>query len=351
MSKKATGAAKVTDINPNLAPNKQQRKEMRRHLLNERGLLIQPKASRFNNSRPDPVVTAEVCTNKKASRSAVRASKTLIPKQYLSKVSVPYNQLRDITRQRLLPWGGDGWSFCPIGIYQDVRAEYAAKENEIKAAVEDMIDNWDVMLDEIEAMGEAWLGDMFDRADFPSPDEFRRAWQVEIGVQQVQSSDIRVAMDEAAAKDLEDQITKTVVANASNAWTAAATALAEGVQHAAKILGDQAIEADPDNGVKGKRRAAVHETLLDNLQVQVDTALAMAETIDDPDLKKLATAVQRDLLQIPADTIRRNPAVRDKVAKKADALASKAQTEQVANEQRAEDWVDEMSDFTGFMSD
>lgn len=334
-----------TDDSNVLSLNKTQREELRTHRLSERGLLLRVSAPRFNNSRPDMEATDEVCASKKASKRSVGVRKTLLPKIYLQKATVPYNQLREIVRRRLLPWDGTGWAFCPIGIYDSVMAEITAKANELKNAVAEMGRDWDQMMDEIEHMCQSGehLGDLFDRAEFPTADEFINTWGVEIEKMQVPSTDIRVAMDDASAADLEKQIAKMLAKNASAAWSKAAQDLADAVSHVSEILND--------TGDGKKRKSSVHDTLLENLQVQLDTVLAMADTINDPALRKVAEEVKRDLLAIPADTLRRNPDIRKRVGAKARALVSRTRTEAVANEQKVDDLMDELQDFASFMSD
>jgi len=327
-----------------LGLNADQRETLRTHRLSERGFLIKVTAKRVNNTRPDADATGELCDKQKASKTAVRVSKTLIPKTYLSPVTTIYNQIRDITRHKLLAWDDTGWRLCPIGIYQEVRAELNAKKTELHEAIQLVVDNWDTMMKEIKQMGDSHLGKLFNPDDYPTAKEFQDMWDVEVSVQQIPSTDIRVVMDEASAADLEKQILQMVTANASKAWSQAANQLAQSVSHAAKILNDQGAPAKGET--KAKRRSPVHDTLLSNLKVQVDTVKAMADAMGDTKLKKLALAVERDILQHDAETLRSNPAVRELVGKKATALSSQCNTEVVVNKANVSGMLDEMSDFT-----
>jgi hypothetical protein len=315
------------------ALTKEQRDSIRTHGLPNRGLLLKLTAGRFNNKRMDRGATAELCDEKSASAAAVQVNKVLVSKQHLEPVTKHYNRLRDIIRTYCLPWDGTGWVFVPIGVYEKVRAELSLAEADKDRAVDAVAEQWEQVIEEQRAQ----LGDLFDRNDYPDPDEFRAAWRTNVDVQQVPSTDIRLDMDDDAVRDIANQVHQMVSRNMTGAWSEAVTRLTESLQNVAKILNDQ--------GSDEKRRAPIHDTLLENLRLQCSVVKAMGEAGGDKELLKLATAIEQDLLAFSTEMLRANPALRDRVGQKAAHAAERAGRECLRSSKKVDALMEELKDF------
>jgi hypothetical protein len=316
------------------ALTKAQRESIRTHRLADRGMLLRVVASRFNNKRVDKRATKELCADKSASEKAVQVSKVLVSKEFLSPVTTEYNRIRDVVRKRCLPWDGTGWVFVPIGVYQTVRAELSAAIAAKDTAVEDTAVKWEEVIKEQEPA----LGDLFNADDYPSPDEFRQAWDTNVEVQQIPSTDIRLDMDDDSVRDIANQVHKMVAGNLSGAWTESVNRLAESVKHAAAIL--------HSTGDEDTRAAPVHDTLLENLKIQTDIVRAMGQAAGDKEMVKLADEVAREVLAFTAETLRTNPAVRGQVAKRADKLAQKVEIEKANTSKKVDAMMDDLGAFS-----
>jgi hypothetical protein len=320
--------AKVTPIKddvPHIGLSDEQRKNLRLHKLPQRGLLLTPSVKRFPNSQMDKAITVELCNDQHASANEATVRKKLFSKEQITAVSTPYNQLRDLYRKKLMPWS-TGTYFCPAEMYSEFIAEFTAAGKRLDAAVEKFATELEHIIKD--RKDSDLLGGMFNESDYPDPDTFRQSWQWSIATSQVPSTDVRVKMDEAAARDVERELERAIADNAAKIWRHAATQLAEGVAHVAKILSD--------TGEGKARKSGVFPTLLSNLQCQIDMAKGMAASIGDESLGKLAAQVEKDLMAVDTETIKANPAIKDEVARKARNLISPTRGEVAANEAKAE---------------
>ena len=125
--------------------------------------------------------------------------------------------------------------------------------------------------------------------------------------------------------------------NLAGAWEEAMTRLSDGLSNASTILNDK--------GTDSKRRAPVHDSLLENLRTQAGIVRAMGQTLDKPEMVKLATRVEQELLRFSAATLRANPDVRDRIGKKCAEVSNKAKLEAHTTAKRMDEMMDEMEDF------
>lgn len=309
-----------------------QRESLRQHTLGERGLLVSVKMGRFANAKCDREATTTYAGQQGISDDAVRVNKTLFGKSVITRVSTPYNQAREYARKTLLPWE-DGKGFIAIGMYQEFRATMHSYFDKIDKAVAEVVDEWPDLLREAEQM----LGKLFDPADYPTPEDFRKAWHHELVVEQIPSTDVRVAMNDAARKDLEQQIARHVAENAAKAWGSCAQQLAESLLHVAKILQDE--------GSESKRKAPIHNSLLENMTLQAKVTLTMAEAIGDKELQALAQRVVKATTGLSADVLRANPEFRKRMGKAVAELAEQASVEAAANESKTDSLFEELEGF------
>jgi len=279
----------------------------------------------------DNSLTADIIAQSGCTAGAATGKKELFGKVDISPVTTFYNQSRALTDAMTLPWGA-GWKCIPTGKYQEFIMLQEAKFLELDKAAVEFANNIDVYIENQRAR----LAGLFNPDDYPSAAEFRALWHHSIETQAMPSSDVRIALDDTMVADIHRQTEKALAERFSGAWKEVAQRMAEGVAHVAKIL---------NSSGAGGRKSPVNATLIENLKMQVEVTREMAVAVDDHDLINLANEVERQLLQIPAETLAANPSVKEQIGKAALKLADKAKREVVAVDKRVDDMVAEFGDY------
>jgi hypothetical protein len=220
-----------------------------------------------------------------------------------------------------------------VGKYQEFIAQSEAKHEETMVAARKFAGN---IRAHIEAQ-RGRLGTLFDANDYPTAEEFVGCWHFKIETSTIQSSDVRVKLDQETRDDIARQTDKANAERFSGAWQHVTEKMAQGIAHVAKILNS--------DGAGTGRKSPVNATLIDNLRMQVEVAREMAVAVDDHDLINLTNEVERKLLQIPSETLAANEGAKEQVGKDAKHLATRAAREVQAVDKRVQDMVNEFGDF------
>jgi hypothetical protein len=267
--------------------------------LNDRALLVSLSISQWTARKLDKKATKDVADINRASTSAGRYNKSLLPlNDLLANVHQKTGVIREKFAKNTLPWGIDGTRMLPSANYLQFMQDFRKEKSEWQTLVTTFLDNYEYLV----AEAKRWLGDLYDEKDYPSKDSIMGKFNMDMGIFPVPSNDFRVALssDELTRiqEDLESRMTSIQQEAMNDCWHR----LYKHVEHITEKL------SDPKN--------IFRDSMIDNARETCDllTRLNIAE---DPNLENMRQQVERKLLDFHPDTLRNDLDVRQDTAAEA----------------------------------
>ena len=225
------------------------------------GILIRAKVKVWTATKQDWEISDEVTSNKKAARNAGRYTKQLfadVPelRVLLNDRQTWYNFVQRVT----YPWDGE-WGYLPTARIAQVMGEIEHR----RAKSIELLDNF------INAMpaaisNEAFAqGDMFNRDDYPSPDEVRSKFRIIVQTMNIPEGDYRVTIADDLAEDLKnnyEQQTRDIIKDIHDKQNDQLIKVLQSFSHCCE--NETVME---DGEVKVKRKKMYESTLTDALEL------------------------------------------------------------------------------------
>lgn len=267
--------------------------------LNDRALLVSLSVSQWTARKLDKKATKEVADINRASTSAGRYNKSLLPlNDLLANVHQKTGVIREKFAKNTLPWGVDGTRILPSANYLSFMQDFRKEKSDWQSLVNTFIDNYEDLVDE----AKRWLGDLYDEKDYPTKDSVMSKFNIDMGIFPVPSNDFRVALsnDELTRiqEDLEARMTTVQQEAMSDCWQR----LYKHVQHITEKL------SDPKN--------IFRDSMIENARETCDL-LTRLNVADDPNLEAMRKQVETKLLDFHPDTLRNDLDVRQDTAEEA----------------------------------
>jgi len=250
------------------------------------GILLRAKVKVWTATKQDRDISDEVTSNKKAARNAGRYTKQLFAdvqelRVLLNDRQTWYNFIQRVT----YPWDGE-WGYLPTSRIPQVMAEI----NQRKAKSMELLENF------INAMpaavsNEAFVqGDMFNRDDYPTPDEVRSKFRIIVQTMNIPEGDYRVTIADDLAEDLKRNFeaqTRDIIKDIHDKQNDQLVKVLQSFSHCCDS--ETVME---DGEVKVKRKKMYESTLTDALELC--NTFADFNLADDPRLEE----ARRDLLNV-----------------------------------------------------
>lgn len=267
--------------------------------LNDRALLVSLSISQWTARKLDKKATKEVADNNRASTSAGRYNKSLLPlNDLLAQVHQKTGLIREKFAKNTLPWGIDGTRILPSANYLQFMQDFRKEKSEWQYLVQNFLDNYDYLV----AEAKRWLGDLYDEQDYPSKDRIIDKFNMDMAILPVPSNDFRVELssDELTRiqEELETRMTTVQQEAMSDCWNR----LYKHVEHITEKL------TDP--------KGIFRDSMLDNA-VETCDLLTRLNIADDPNLEAMRKAVESKLLGHHPDTLRNDLDARQDAAEEA----------------------------------
>jgi hypothetical protein len=267
--------------------------------LNDRALLVSLSISQWTARKLDKKATKDVADINRASTSAGRYNKSLLPlNDLLANVHQKTGVIREKFAKNTLPWGVDGTRILPSANYLQFMQDFRKEKAEWQSLVDMFFDNYEYLV----AEAKRWLGDLYDEKDYPSKDSVMTKFNMDMGIYPVPSSDFRVALssDELTRirEDLEARMTTVQQEAMNDCWHR----LYKHVEHITEKL------SDPKN--------IFRDSMIDNARETCDL-LTRLNISDDPNLEAMRKQVETKLLDFHPDTLRNDFDVRQDTAAEA----------------------------------
>ena len=159
----------------------------------------------WNPKRKDKIATLETLIKHSAGRDAGAFIKNLLPDGAIDPVKKAESTLRRIFYNHTLPWQDNGIRILPSAAWIDFSAQERAARAEFDTAVGQFLLDYDAH----RAKAQITLNGLFNAADYPSVEEVRTKFGVNISWMPLpDSGDFRVDMPEEDLKQIREELAK-----------------------------------------------------------------------------------------------------------------------------------------------
>lgn len=267
--------------------------------LNDRALLVSLSISQWTARKLDKKATKDVADINRASTSAGRYNKSLLPlNDLLANVHQKTGLIREKFAKNTLPWGIDGTRILPSANYLTFMQDFRKEKGEWQYLVQNFIDNYDTLVDE----AKRWLGDLYDEKDYPARDKIVEKFNMDMAILPVPTNDFRVELSSDELSRLQEEMEGRMATVQQEAMMDAWGRLYKHVQHIAEKL------ADP--------KGIFRDSMVENAQETCDL-LTRLNIADDPNLEAMRREVEAKLISHHPDSLRNDPDLRQDTAEEA----------------------------------
>ena len=285
-----------------------------RYNLDTCTMLVEFNASVWTARKLDKSTTSEVVANKNAAaKDAARVNKHLLAgRSELDVIQQAVSRARTFVYDNTLPWSDSGLRLLPTINFMKFTEKMNDFEEEIAALVKSFVAIYPTLIT-AQAMA---LGDMFKRDDYPTANEIMTKFSFRVNYMPVPTSgDIRVDIGNEAQRELQKKLDELTNERIEAAMRDVRGRLGEHL----KRMSDR-LTTDYVGGEAKQRR--FHDSLVDGALELCDMTKAL-NVVNDPDLEQARNKLEKILVGVSPEDLRKNEAVRQDTKKEVDAILSK----------------------------
>jgi len=285
-----------------------------RYNLDTCAMLVEFNASVWTARKLDKSTTSEVVANKNAAaKDAARVNKHLLAgRSELDVIQQAVSRARTFVYDNTLPWSDSGLRLLPTINFMKFTQKMNDFEEEIAALVKSFVAIYPTLIT-AQAMA---LGDMFKRDDYPTANEIMTKFSFRVNYMPVPTSgDIRVDIGNEAQRELQKKLDELTSERIEAAMRDVRGRLGEHL----KRMSDR-LTTDYVQGEAKSRR--FHDSLVDGALELCDMTKAL-NVVNDPDLEQARNKLEKILVGVSPEDLRKNEAVRQDTKKEVDAILSK----------------------------
>lgn len=287
---------------------------MTRYNIDTCAMLVELSISQWTARKLDKSTTDEVIANKQAGdKGAARVNKHLLAGRTELEV---INQHVVVTRHYVytntLPWSDSGIRLLPTAKFMEFTTTLRDMEDKFFELVNDFVAVYPTLIT-AQAMA---LGNMFNRADYPSADDIARRFKFNTNYMPVPTAgDFRIDVGNDAQKELQDKLSKLADERIDNAMGDIKTRLKEHLVRMSDRLGSDIVAGQ----IKPRM---FHDSLLQTAHELCALSRDLNLT-NDYDLEQARLALQDAIRGIEVKDLRRDMPTRNDTKAQVDAILSK----------------------------
>jgi hypothetical protein len=285
-----------------------------RYNLDTCTMLVEFNASVWTARKLDKSTTSEVVANKNAAaKDAARVNKHLLAgRSELDVIQQAVSRARTFVYDNTLPWSDSGLRLLPTINFMKFTQKMNDFEEEIAALVKSFVAIYPTLIT-AQAMA---LGDMFKRDDYPTANEIMTKFSFRVNYMPVPTSgDIRVDIGNEAQRELQKKLDELTNERIDAAMRDVRSRLGEHL----KRMSDR-LTTDYVQGEAKSRR--FHDSLVDGALELCDMTKAL-NVVNDLELEQARQTLEKILVGVSPEDLRKNEAVRQGTKKEVDAILSK----------------------------
>lgn len=274
--------------------------------LSERAMLMTLHTGSWAGQVIDQTVTDAANAKYHAEDDAGHYKKKIVSGKFLSHVNSKINVAAKIHKSLTLPWEDGGTRILSALGYDRYTEEMRLARHSVEAAASEFIDNMPAAIEEAKTR----LKDMFRLEDYPSRDELKGKFYIDVEPKPVpESGDFRTSLSAATVKSITDDIER-------RANDRVEMAVRDIYQRVAEATGKMVERLRDPNG-------NFHGTLVSN----VETLAKLLPTLNitgDAAIDALSKQMLRDLTEHSPEILRADTGARQSTAAKAEKIFAKA---------------------------
>lgn len=275
-------------------------------------MIVKLHISAWKGRVKDDRVTAKTNLDHGATSEAGVYNKHLLAKKHTLAIQQAESNARAFHMKHTLPWKDGGDRLLPSKNFMRYNRGMRDLKQKFENAVSTFINQYPVLVQDAKQV----LGSMYKAAEYPSQAEIDKYFRFFTDIQPVPvSGDFRVELNEQEIEKIKRQIdetnTKSQEAAMENLW--------HRIHGAVKAMADgMADEIDPITN-KIVKKGRVFDSYVNNLKELTDI-LPDLNITDDPKLNEMAQEVKDALTMHSPGTLRKDSALKNDTAKKADEI-------------------------------
>jgi len=270
---------------------------MSRFNIDTCALLVEFNAPVWTARKLDRSTTDEVVSSKNATaKDAARVNKHLLAgRQELEVIQAHIGAVRNYVYESTLPWSDSGIRLLPTKKFMDFNDRMGKFEQEFADLVNTFIAVYPSLIT-AQAMA---LGDMFNRSEYPSPQEIAHKFSFRVNYMPVpKAGDFRVDVGNEAQKNLQEKLSKLADERVEAAMSDARGRL--------KAHLDRMMERLKVEEVNGKqRKGRIHTSLVEG-GLELCEALESLNLTNDMTIEAARLELEKLLRTVDAEELRKN---------------------------------------------
>lgn len=279
----------------------------RNNTLTASCMLVELSISTWTARKLDRKVTSEVNTSKNSNANAARVNKALLPGVAQHEAIIQHAAaVRNWMYTQTLPWSDMGLRLLTVESFVTTfKQEIDARERRFWQLVDDFVAVYPNLI----AAQAFQLGGMFNRDDYPAPDEIRDKYRFRVAFTPVpEAGDFRVDIEAEGRQLLVEQYEVELQRRVDDAMADVRGRLSAGLTHLVDRLG-----YDPTTGKPNR----FWDTLLDSFSGLLADVRALNLTKDEA-LEQITRDAERAVANVTVDELRKNAGVRESVRARAE---------------------------------
>jgi len=287
---------------------------MSRYNIDTCALLVELNVSQWTARKLDRSTTEQLVKDKHAQdKGAARVNKHLLAGRSELEVITQYvTEIRGYIYDNTLPWSDSGIRLLPSTKFMEFNSKMKECEDKFYELVKEFVDVYPSLIT-AQAMA---LGDMFNRMDYPAPDDIEHRFRFITNYMPVPASgDFRVDVGNEAQKELQTKLQQLADERVENAMSDIRARVIEQLRRMSDRL-----TVDIVAGEAKPRK--FHDSLLENAHELCDIAQSLNLT-NDQQLEQARVALKKIISGLDVKDLRRDMPTRQDVKKQVDGILSK----------------------------
>ena len=287
---------------------------MARYNIDTCALLVELNVSQWTARKLDRSTTDELVSNKHAqAKGAARVNKNLFAgRSELEVVGQHVTETRSFVYDNTLPWSDSGIRLLPSTKFMEFNTKLQQAEDKFYGLVTEFVTVYPSLIT-AQAMA---LGDMFNRNDYPNPNDIEHRFNFNVNYMPVPASgDFRVDIGNDAQEELRKKLSSLADERVDYAMKDIKGRLLEHL----KRMSDR-LSIDYVSGEAKPRK--FHDSLLDGAHDLCDLASSL-NIINDPQLDDARKALKKAIGGIDVKDLRKDVGARNDVKTQVDDILSK----------------------------
>lgn len=283
-------------------------------------VLVSIDVSIWSATKQDRVISSEVTSSKKAVDSAGKFTKNLLAGNQQHKDIHNYRQtIYNWLKRKTFRWN-DSQDLLPVTDLEQFKEEYSEHEKEFYRLLDSFMTRYQSIVSDM-AFAQ---GDMFNRDDYPSPEQVRAKFGINLYVSEVPSHDFRCQISNDIASDLKQQYEQQAERIVENVLSQQITRITEVMESISHCCGEQTVTDTKTGETKTKKRK-IYDTTITKAKELCKTLQGFRPSNNEVSdrLMEVAKRLSQTLQGVDRETLRDSDVVRDKVKNDVDDILSK----------------------------